>query len=64
MTSEQKAAFINAQCTCAMIERAAMTWQNNKDIQEKRPPRYGYGDFMELQEKYLIGHNQVVEFFR
>lgn len=64
MTPEQKAAFVNAQAICAMIERAAMTWDNNAEIDAKRPVKWRHADFMNLQHKYLIGHNAVLDFFR
>lgn len=64
MTPEQAAAFVNAQAACALMERAAMTWQNNSDNVARKPLTYGAKDFMALQDKYCISHNAVLQCFQ
>lgn len=64
MTPEQAAAFVNAQSACALMERAAMTWQNNADNAARKPMTFSAADFMALQEKYCIGHNAVLQCFQ
>lgn len=64
MTEEQKAAFIMAQCACAMAETFAMNTQNFFDGREHKPLTYKANDFRELQQRFVIGHNAVIEFMR
>lgn len=62
MTPEQKAAFVIAQAACAMAELAAMLATNAAHAGSYKPN--GPKEFVELTDRFLIGHNAVIEFFR
>lgn len=64
MTSEERAAFINSQVACALIELAGMQAENGIRRQVGNSPAYQEDNFLALQMKYLIGHNEVLTFLR
>lgn len=64
MDQTARIAFVIAQAACAQAEAAAMTAANQADAYAGRPPSYGFLSFMDLQNKYLIGHNAVIEYMR
>jgi hypothetical protein len=64
VTPEQQAAYINAQACCASLEGAAMHAANVLQIRQGEPPPFGYEAFIQLIDKYGIGHNAVIGFFR
>ena len=59
MADEQKAAYINAQTACAMIEAMGMVAENALRKQREDTIAYTFADFMGLIEKYGIYHNAV-----
>jgi hypothetical protein len=63
MTPEQKAAFINSQVACALIEAAAMTAENQQREAVGHSMAYNEEAFLGLIDSYGISHNKVVEFF-
>ena len=64
MTLEQKAAFINAQVACAMIEAMGMQAENQHRQNCGNAVAYGDEAFASLIDKYSIHHNAVVEWMR
>jgi len=64
MNEEQKAAYIFSQGVCALIELESMKQANKEREWKGQMIAYGEEAFMELQEKYCIGHNAVIGFFR
>lgn len=63
MTSEQKAAFINAQAACATIEAIGMQADNDHRLSLGHSIAYDGEAFQALIDKYGIDHNTVVSFF-
>jgi hypothetical protein len=59
MTEEQRAAYVNAMSTCAMIEAMGMEAENKQ--RERLGLSMAYNDeaFFGLIEKYNIRHNGV-----
>lgn len=64
MDPQARAAFVIAQAACAQAEIAAMQAENTEREQRGLSPAYGYGQFMAVQDRYLIGHNAVIEYLR
>jgi hypothetical protein len=64
MTPEQKAAYISAQCVCAYSEIAAMEAANKERESKGFSLAYGEEAFLEVQNKYCLGANDVLGFFR
>jgi hypothetical protein len=64
MNNEARCAFVQAQVACAMAEIAAMQARNQQLADEGVGPHFTYDHFMEVQNKYLIGHNAVIEYLR
>ena len=63
MTPEERAAFINSQVACALIELAGMQSENEVRKHHGQSPAYPEEAFQALMKKYLIGHNEVITFF-
>jgi len=63
MIDEQKAAFINSQVVCALIELAGMQAENTAREQLGQTLAYQEDSFQVMMRKYLIGHNDVLAFF-
>ena len=63
MTPEQKAAYINGQVACALIEMESMKAENEAAKLRGDPPGYLRDDFLELIEKYAIAHNSTLGIF-
>lgn len=61
MTSEQKAAYINSQTACAMIEAMAYHAENTQRTETGQSIAYGHDAFLQIPSKYGIHHNQVME---
>ena len=61
-TPEKRIAFLNSQIACALIEAQGMTAQNEeaklRDGGRQLP--YLAHNFIELIERYRIGHNDVL----
>lgn len=64
MTPEEKAAYIQSQCACAMIE--AMGYQAENQVRAEQGCSIAYDEeaFAALENKYVIGHNTVVSFLQ
>jgi hypothetical protein len=64
MNPEQAVAYVNAQAIAARIELESMLALNEyrKDRQEAQA--YGEEEFRKLQERYCIGHNDVIQLFQ
>jgi hypothetical protein len=59
MTPEQKAAFVNSQVACALIEAMGMQAENQQRTNRGHSIAYGEDAFAALIEKYGIHHNAV-----
>jgi hypothetical protein len=59
----QKAAYIFSQAVSALVEAIGMHHENQHRYQNGFGPMYGEGAFINLEAKYLLGHNQVLSFF-
>ena len=64
MNEQQKAAYIFSQSVCALIELEAMKQANRDREANCQASAYREEDFMELFNKYFIGHNDVIGYFR
>lgn len=64
MTPEQAAAFVTAQAACANAEVAAMTAANAERIRRGESAAYTDGNFMDVIDRYTIGHNAVLQLFQ
>lgn len=64
MDNTQKAAFITSQAACLQAEVAAMQQQNSEDLSAGRPLSYHSHNFMELIDKYGLGHNTVLGYLQ
>lgn len=62
MSPEQKAAYVNSQAACAMIEAMGMHADNQSAVYNKVPPPWIKSDFDQLQVKYGIHHNAVHDY--
>ena len=63
-TPEQRAAYINAQVACAMIEAMGMQAQNDYRKHIGEAPEYKLEDFENLLEQYVVNHNSVISYLR
>ena len=63
-TPEQRAAYINAQVACAMIEAMGMKAQNEYRMQVGDTLEYLLNDFENLISKYGIDHNSTIGYMR
>lgn len=63
MTPEQKAAYIQAQTACALIEMEGMKAENQHRITRGETIAYDGEAFMAIIEKYGIHNNGVIGFF-
>lgn len=63
MTDEQKAAFINSQAACAMIDAMGMVAANTERTTNGNTIAYDEAAFQGLIERYQIGHNSVLTLF-
>lgn len=57
---ESKAAFLNSQVACAMIEAMGMQATNERRKHNGEHPIYSEIDFQALIAKYGIGHNEAL----
>jgi len=62
MTPEQKAAFVNSQVACALIEAMGMKAENQQRTHLGQSIAYGEEAFAALIEKYGIHHNAVHQY--
>jgi hypothetical protein len=63
MTEEQKAAYVNAQTACALIEMEGMKALNLERDRRGHSLAYTEEDFLKVIEKYGIHHNAVMKAF-
>lgn len=64
MTDEQKAAFIQSQAACAMIEAMGMQAANTRSQVVGGSTVFDQADFEALITRYVISHNAVIGLFR
>ena len=64
MISEERAAFINSQVACALIDLAGMQAENTARQILGQAPAYQEDSFQVMMRKYLIEHNEVLTFFQ
>jgi hypothetical protein len=64
MTPEQKAAYINSQSACALIEAMGMISENQQRVHRGESMAYTESAFTELIDKYGIGPNGVMHTLR
>jgi len=64
MSAEERAAFINAQSTCALLHGMGMWTENARCARHNLPPTYSEGDFKALVQKHGLGFDALTEFFR
>jgi len=63
MTEEQKAAYVNAQATAALIEAMGMAAENMQREQHGQSIAYNEKAFQDVIEKWGIHHNAVIRLF-
>jgi hypothetical protein len=63
MTDEQKAAFVNSQTACMLVELEAMKAENAARAAGGDAPAYGVSAFHGLIDRYNLGHNAVMSVF-
>lgn len=64
MTTEQQAAFVIAQAACASAQIAAMQAANQHRLSLGHSIAYDEEAFLAVVDKYHLGHNAVIDFFR
>lgn len=64
MNEMQRAAFLQAQAACAIVEGMGLLAHNQEDIRAGRPPAFGRADFEALIERYGIGHNAALSWLQ
>lgn len=64
MTEEQKAAYINAMATGALIEAMGMVAENKYREQRGDTIAYTEEAFQEVIQRWGIHHNSVIDFMR
>lgn len=64
MTPEQKAAYVNSQSACALIEAMGMAAENQYRERRGESVAYREESFLTLIERYGISHNAVSVFTR
>ena len=63
MTPEQKAAYINAQASRAMIEALGMVAENQSRADQGKAPAYNQESFVDLLDGYSLHHSILKAFF-
>lgn len=63
MTRSQSSAYINSQAIAAQIEAMGMQAENDQRKAIGASMAYTEQDFIDLIDKYGIGHNSVVHVF-
>lgn len=65
MTSEQKAAFINAQVALCNAELEEMKATNSSRLRDGMAPAYGEFQFEQFQNRWeaILGYNALIKFF-
>jgi len=60
-TGIKNAAYINSQCTCAIIEAMSMQAENMSRFHSGQAMAYTEKDFKDMMNQYEIGTNSVIE---
>jgi len=63
MNDNQTATYIFTQAVCALIELEAMLAENQSREYRNEAIAYPFDEILKLQEKYGIGHNNVMALF-
>lgn len=63
MTPEMKAALVQSQSACALIEAAGMQAENQQRLLSGQSVAYAEEAFNKLIDKYGIGQNTVIDQF-
>lgn len=63
MNREERIAFIQAQSVCALAEIEGMKAENMDRESRGLAPAYGEKEFGDIQSRFMIGHNAIIEFF-
>jgi len=64
MTPEQSAAFVNSQVACALAEIEMMKAANHERLSSGEALAYNDESFAEIQDRFGIGRNAVVQVMR
>lgn len=64
MDEQARAAFMQIQATCALIEAMGMQAKNEQYKQRGEPIPYGEEEFTELIDKHGISHNQAMSYIQ
>ncbi len=59
---DTRVAYVMSQVVCAQIEMEAMKAANRECQNKGEPDAFDQKAFMELLQKYPIGHNAVISF--
>ncbi len=62
MTTEQKAAYINAKAASMIVEMNGMVAENLQRFHRNESLAYDYDAFTTLLDKYQLGENTLIEF--
>ena len=60
MNEESRAALLNSQVACAIIEAQGMTAANKQEEYEGKCPMYDCREFSLIIERYGLGYNKVI----
>lgn len=63
MNDAAKVAFVQTQAVCALAEIEAMRADNMQRQALGESMAWGFDDFIAVRDRYLIGHNAVIDFF-
>ena len=64
MNENQQASYIFSEAVSALVEAMGMQSENQQRAVSGESPAYTMEHFMKLQERYCIGHNQVISYFQ
>ncbi len=64
MDPNERVAYIQSQVACAMIEALGMQAENQQRLHQGAAMAYVEKDFLALIDKYALGCNSVIAFFR
>jgi len=62
MDETQRAAFVISQSICCMAEMEAMKAENDARARRGYTQAFTSNQFMELPDKYGLGHNTIIQF--
>jgi len=64
MNENQKTVFVQSQIACAIIELESMKAANAERERRGESQAYPEESFIALLDRYMIGHNAVIEYLR